>query len=314
MEKLLILSQTVEDDYSLMEWKKNGYEVGITLKNVPKLIRGFRRIWIKLGLPFQHIWYGTWKKEFLDYDVIILHGTWLAEGIPHWMREQAKKAGKDLRIIWWYWNRVVDLDHPERVSEQDCEKWSFDQMDCKKYGMNYNTQYYFKSFALPENVEVTSDVYFLGSDGGRLPFVQGIEKQLHSLGFQTDFNILVSPQRKEELGASDSFITEKMSYEENLRHIAGSKAVLEILREGQSGQTLRSLECLFHQRKLITNDRSIDGAVYYHPNNIFILEKDDIDDLPAFMEKPFVPIRENIVNIYESKSWLERFGIESRTH
>ena len=155
MEKLLILSQTVEDDYSLMEWKKNGYEVGITLKNVPKIIRGFRRIWIKLGQPFQHIWYGTWKKEFLDYDVIILHGTWLAEGIPHWMREQAKKAGKDLRIIWWYWNRVVDLDHPERVSEQDCEKWSFDQMDCKKYGMNYNTQYYFKSFALPENVEVT---------------------------------------------------------------------------------------------------------------------------------------------------------------
>ena len=31
-KKILILSQTTKDDYALMEWKKNGAKVDITLK------------------------------------------------------------------------------------------------------------------------------------------------------------------------------------------------------------------------------------------------------------------------------------------
>ena len=308
-KKILILSQTTKDDYALIEWKKNGVDVGITLKEHNVLLRAIRRYWIKLHLPFEQIWYGDWKKCFMDYDMVLLHGTWLAENIPHWMRKKIEKqtSKKPTKIIWWYWNTVVEADHPDRLSEKDCEKWSFDQGDCKKYHMNFNTQYYFKSYQIPDGEITPSDIYYLGSDGGRLPMLMGLYRQFETMGFSMDFNIFSTQDTMYHKQYPQCFIKEKMSYQDNLKHIGGCKAVLDIMREGQSGQTLRPLECLFHQRKLITNNRNIDSMVYYHPDNIFILEKNEIDDLPAFLEKPFHPISEKIMEIYESKAWLERF-------
>ena len=66
MTKTLILSQTNREDYALLEWEKNGVDVDITLKEQPKILRAIRRVWIKLHLPFQSMWYGNWKKTFLE--------------------------------------------------------------------------------------------------------------------------------------------------------------------------------------------------------------------------------------------------------
>lgn len=306
MKNILILSQTNKDDYALLEWQKNGVDTDITLKEQPLILRAIRRIWIKFHLPFQSIWYGNWKKEFLKYDGILLHGTWLAEGIPHWMRHQAEKAGKDIKIIWWYWNKVVSEDNPNRVSEKDCEKWSFDWEDCQKYGMSYNTQYYFKSFQLP-NEKVKHDIYFLGTDGGRKNIIGEWNTKFQKMGLNTDIhivtNIITGSEPYQELLQKN-----KLSYQGNLQHIAQSKAVLEILREGQSGQTLRALECLFYHKKLITNDVRVQKYDYYHEDNIFIIEKDKLEDLPRFLEKPCAAISEELIERYDCKQWLKRFG------
>lgn len=303
---LLILDVDIVD-YSLGEWKKNGVSVGLTLKKQNILLRAIRRCWVKFHLPFQSIWYGDWKKHLSEYNTILIHSSWLAEGIPHWIRKKAGKSKDELRIIWWYWNRVMPKDHPDRIAEEDCEKWSFDQADCKKYHMNFNTQYYFRSHKIPADLPVSSDIYYLGSDGGRLPMLMGLYRQFENMGFSMDFNIFTTGETMYHKQYPQCFIKDKMSYQDNLKHIGSCKAVLDIMREGQSGQTLRPLECLFHQRKLITNNRNIDSMVYYHPDNIFILEKNEIEDLPAFLEKPFHPISEEIMEIYESKAWLERF-------
>ena len=64
--RILMLSQTNKDDYALMEWKKNGIDVGITLREYPLVLRVIRRYWLKYHLPFESIWYGAWKKKLLD--------------------------------------------------------------------------------------------------------------------------------------------------------------------------------------------------------------------------------------------------------
>ena len=46
---------------------------------------------------------------------------------------------------------------------------------------------------------------------------------------------------------------------------------------------------------------------FYHPDNIFILGENKIEDLPEFMEKKYVEIDETIVDKYDCKQWLERF-------
>lgn len=306
-KKILILSQTTKEDYALMEWKKNGVDVGITLKEHNVLLRAVRRYWMKYHLPFGHIWYGDWKKQFMDYDMVLIHGTWLAEDIPRWMRKkmQRETSKKPSQIIWWYWNTVVEQDHPDRVSAQDCEKWSFDKQDCETYHMKYNTQYYFASYLLP-TTEVVTDVCYLGTDGGRKEKLVALQKQLKAQKITTDFRILVQkiPDSPEE---GITYFTEKVDYAENLRQIAQSKAIVEILREGQSGQTLRPLEAMFHKKKLITNDLRIVEYDYYCPENIFVLGLDDIRRIREFLISPYQEIPEQIKNKYECKTWLERF-------
>ena len=304
--KVLMLSLTTKEDYALNEWKKNGIDVDITLKEHSLLLRAIRRYWIKYHLPFESIWYGTWKKNFLDYDCVIVHGTYLAECIPAWMRKQADKKKKNPKIIWWYWNSVVEQDNPDRVSPSVCEKWSFDRKDCETYHLQYNTQYYFKSFVLPERDNLY-DVYFLGTDGGRRQQILDIYEQICQFGMRPDFHIFVSKVPEDMSDYQKCFITEKMGYQDNLKHIAESRAVLEILRPGQSGQTLRALECLFFKKKLITNDSRVKSYEFYHPDNIFILGENKIEDLPEFMEKKYVEIDETIVDKYDCKQWLERF-------
>lgn len=304
--KILILSLTEKDDYALAEWRKNGVDTDITLKNCSKILRAIRRLWIKLHLPMEHIWYGNWKKTFMEYDCVLVHGTWMAEKVPHWMRKQTEKVGKKMKIIWWYWNKVVAKDNPDRVSENDCEKWSFDIEDCEKYGMHHNTQYYFKSFQLPKE-EVKYDIYFLGTDGGRKNKIGEWNTKFEDMGLHTDIHIIVDVITEDE-PYKKLLQKNKLSYQENLQHIAQSKAVLEILREGQSGQTLRALECLFYHKKLITNDIRVQEYDYYHADNIFIIGKDKLEDLPKFLEKPCAAISEELIERYDCKQWLERFG------
>lgn len=305
MKKVLILSLTEKNDYALAEWRKNGVDTDITLKDCSKILRAIRRIWIKLHLPKEQIWYGGWKKTFLEYDCVLVHGTWMAENIPHWMRCQADKAGKDLKIIWWYWNKVVPMDNPDKVSTKDCEKWSFDIEDCRKYGLHHNTQYYFKSFQLPEEKE-RYDIYFLGTDGGRKNIIGEWNKKFMDMGLQTDIHIVTDIITESE-PYRDILQNEKLGYQENLRYIARSKAVLEILREGQSGQTLRALECLFYHKKLITNDIRVQEYDYYHKDNIFILGKDKLEELPRFLEQPLAAVSDELIERYDCKQWLERF-------
>lgn len=303
-KKVLILSQTTKDDYNLKEWRKNGMDTGITLKECNIVLRMLRRIWMKYSLPFQSIWYGTWKKNFTKYDMVLLHGTWLAEGIPNWMRKK-----KDCpEIIWWYWNSVVSADQPERVKNEDAKKWSFDPEDCLSYGMQFNTQYYFESFQLPKDTVVENDIYYLGSNGGRMKDVLAFVKEATSQGLKLDINVFEPQKKKWEDESGIQYFSETMDYEENLKHISECKAILEIIRPGQKGQTLRAMEALFHQKKLITNDVTILNKDYYRPENIFVLGKDRISYLKSFFELPYVPVEKEIRDYYEAHNWLKRFG------
>ena len=207
------------------------------------------------------------------------------------------------------------------VSYKDMKSHVIDDEDNKVvktlaiYGKNASgksnllkAMYYFKSFVLPERDNLY-DVYFLGTDGGRRQQILDIYEQICQFGMRPDFHIFVSKVPEDMSDYQKCFITEKMGYQDNLKHIAESRAVLEILRPGQSGQTLRALECLFFKKKLITNDSRVKSYEFYHPDNIFILGENKIEDLPEFMEKKYVEIDETIVDKYDCKQWLERFFI-----
>ena len=86
-----------------------------------------------------------------------------------------------------------------------------------------------------------------------------------------------------------------------------SKALLEIVKEDVSGITLRALEGIFFGKKLITNNKFIKMYDFYNPNNIFILEDDNLSNLKNFISSKYEPIDKTIIDYYDFEEWVNRF-------
>ena len=88
--------------------------------------------------------------------------------------------------------------------------------------------------------------------------------------------------------------------------LSRSKAILEINKDNQVGLTLRALESLFFNTKLITNNESITNFDIYSKNNVLILRMDDIEDLSTFINSDYF-VDEEVKQKYELDKWVSNF-------
>lgn len=192
----------------------------------------------------------------------------------------------------WMWNPVKDNPRfvygINEIKKFGVECHSFDEDDCKKYGMQLHDSFY-NMHASAKQEQIDTDFYFLGAAKDRGDAVINAEKAL------TDYKTLfVMP----------SHPSEYITYAENIRNIMRSRCIVEILQEKQHDMTLRPLEAIAFRKKLLTNNPTIVEYPFYNPQNIFVLGKDDIKQLPAFLSSPFVDVEERIVERYDVNTWI----------
>lgn len=296
---VLILSETNEDDWAYNAWKENGINAGIIFVKVNKLLRFIRRIWFWLGLPFRSIWYDrSWIADAKKAKLIIFHVTYLTL----YLGKDLNDINSDCRIIAWYWDKVYNCTNPKNL-KGNIEKWSFDLEDCKKYNLKYNHQYYFNSL-VKNSEKILWDVYFCGSDSGRGREIIKTYNELKKLGFRLRFKI-VNPKFIE---IPEILKSKYVNYNQIREDIAKSVAILEIVRNGQSGLTIRAMEALFFEKKLITNNKFIKKEVFYNKNRIFLLGEDNINCLDRFLKCEIDNSGLEYKKNYELDNWLHCFG------
>ena len=234
------------DEFHARQVAKRGYRVSKIFKQSNLFSRIIRRIIIELRLPGISYWIPSWKEEIIFFDTVIIHASKLTPPVVKFIRKKNPK----IRIVVWYWNPVdktVDID---RISESNCELWSFDKADCDLYGLMYNTQYYFDNIEIDTRI-MKYDVIFVGRDKGRRKGLLEIQKILDGLGISNFF--FIAPSSKIIINR-EKFYSKSLSYTEYLHYISKSKVILDYVSEGQSGLTVRPLEALFLKKKLITNN------------------------------------------------------------
>lgn len=101
--------------------------------------------------------------------------------------------------------------------------------------------------------------------------------------------------------------TVAMEYSELLQIINESKCIVEFVKEGQEGLTLRSMESIFYQKKLITNNPKIEEEPFFCENNIMIWNNQDPNQIREFLESDYKKIDEKIVMQYSFVGWLKNF-------
>lgn len=170
-------------------------------------------------------------------------------------------------------NKEIDVNF---LKKQLC--FSFDKTDCEKYGFIYYNQYTNLDFnLLPKSEKIKYDFYFLGLGKGRVEFIKEIECKYLEKNNNFKFKIIFKsrPSTLLEKIYARVFKVDKynlLSYKENLNLVASSKVILDIVKDNQTGITLRTLEALVYKKKLITNNKNIVNYEFYDPQNILLLE------------------------------------------
>jgi len=107
-----------------------------------------------------------------------------------------------------------------------------------------------------------ADVFFAGRAKNRLQDILCTYEFLVNRKIRCDFNI-VDVAKKEQRYADDITYNQWLPYKEVIRRMRRSKCVLEILQYPGAGPTLRMVEAVVYNKKIITNDAAAPAHPFY---------------------------------------------------
>ena len=280
-------------------------EIYTPLNNIG--LRILRRIIIPIpGLD--SFFFGDWNKNLNEYTKIIINDAMFNNNILKYISKKNPVASKYV----YYTNAVRNSRIKPNNIPKDWRVYTFDISDSKEFDIEYSPEYYTEH---QENIkyDLKYDVCYVGADktNVRLKNLLDIKEVLRKNKVQNFFHIfrVLKKYNKYELQETTNMF---LKYEDIQRIILESKCILELQMEGQSGCTLRTLESMFLNRKLITNNKDIVNYDFYNPNNIFVIEnaddfKDRFNDILKFMRSPYQKLPDMVKNNYKFCKWLERF-------
>ena len=249
---------------------------------------------------------GSWANKIRQYDVILVMDSDANYRVLEWI---SKKASPKARKIMYYRNCILSLRKevsPEYVKKLGYELWSYNLTDCKKYSIRYNPQM-IRSADFTNRKKMNNhryDIVFLGNAKGRNEYIKNLFHFFTEIGMNCYFYI---PDMLDFEG-NQCKNGSRLNYSDYINLIYESSAILDIVTEKNYGLTLRPIEALFSERKLITNYKEIDQYDFYCKENIYILKENlNVNDLKDFFKKAYCKIDKSIVENYDIRRWYDHF-------
>lgn len=288
------------DNMQLFDCVTTSYYKKITLFNFGRILAV---LWMqKIKLPFQNLWYGSWKKRIQEFDQVIIFDRVWNDNIVEYIH----KKKPDCRIIFWYWNSLVSQKVLDDKYRSYCECWSFDKEDVRKYKMQYNHMFYFPQ----EKTEYSCclDAFFVGADKGRVTALMEIAEVFKQ--YKLKSNLIIIGALQKELTDIITFRKKNLGYLEYLELLKNCKCIIDIVQEGQEGVTIRVIEALMYEKKLITTNKNIYEYEFYCKDNIFVWGDRPSCELKDFIITPYKKIEGRIKEKYSFENWLKNFNKE----
>ncbi|WP_066220666.1 hypothetical protein [Formosa haliotis] len=179
--------------------------------------------------------------------------------------------------------------------------FSYEQQDVKTYKLHFITNYIYDYQAKVPAV-TTPKVFNVSSFDERFKDLKQVAAYLKSQGI--GYTIMVSRKRAKP----DPLVTMFsgfLSLQDVKLKTLESSVVLDIQKEGQKGLSFRVFEAMGYHKKLITTNADIVNYDFYNPNNIYVLDVNQIDIPRTFFDTPYQEIPLNILYKYTLNGWVE---------
>ncbi|MCU5774291.1 hypothetical protein N5923_15200 [Erwiniaceae bacterium BAC15a-03b] len=234
-----------------------------------------------------------------------------------------KKYSTVNELFFWQWNpqpknKLKKIDFWFRIKLMKFAGFkiaTFDEADANKYNLNYHPQIYSSFIAARKfngEEQQVLKAFFVGTNKGRAQKLKELALILDEADVKADFKVVDNTVADTEDFLGVSFISSPVTYQDYIKELSQINIIVEINQEGQLGLTLRALESIFFNKKLITDNHSVKNYDFYRKSNIFVIDF-EIDhsslkkELSLFIQSPYQKLDEAIIDKYDVKSLLTYF-------
>lgn len=272
-------------------------------KKIEKHIRiPFRRLWFQ---KYDNFCFKTEKPLCFIFDARFLQELYCHEYISY-----LKNRYPLSKIVIFYLDGIESYKHasialPENTRHLSDILISFDKLDSVIYDMYYHPSLYSKVLIPEDNSIEICDVYFVGKAKNRLSTIYNIYDMLTKKGLSCSFFLTEVPESRRRNSKGLHYV-KRLSYLENLQRLIKSKAILEIMRDGAVGYTLRLWESLAYDKYIITDNPVIaDDPVLSTQQGIFSTTEDSISDFACRLKNLQTPLySQDALSLFSPVSFL----------
>ena len=235
-----------------------------------------RKVRKLIKIPYRKIWYDLYNISKVTSDScykykIIFTDVTVTDYTVEYLKEMKKKNNIELNLL-----MINPLNKPDKYTGTITNYlndnlfhniYTFDEKDAKKYGFIYETNIYSQQ-VLPKMKE-KYDLLFVGNDKGRAALLYTIYKKANLLGLKCKFIINNLEDGTPKIEGIE--YNRELSYLDILKLVQESKALLEILQEGQGGATFRTYEAICYNKILVTNNQYVVDFPMYNERYVQII-------------------------------------------
>ena len=257
---------------------------------VPKILKPLynlhynRKINSHIFLPFKMIWFNCYqlhKFNFVDteeYIVIFLNGS-LRFHFSSGYLKKVKKKHPNVKLAMIMYDSFVNPAAKRSISMIPIFDYvfSFDKKDCETHGL----QRIYSTFSYPDNVYSDSgkhtSAFFFFFFSGRLKLLQDTFRKITS-DVQDCYFGIAGVNEKDIVDIPDVHYNVTIPYSEELQMAYNTDCIVEVVKEGQTGVSLRTCEAIAFNKKLLTNNVQIKEMPFYDSRFISVFtDSDEID-------------------------------------
>lgn len=300
------------EDIITNSFLKRGASVDVIYENLDYLSLFYRFIYVYAKKYKKKLVDRYYRKHINDenYDyVIVIRGESLFSDTISWIREKNPNA----RFILYQWDSINNNPNSVKIASFFDKCLTFDFTDAVNQGWEYRPLFFGDGSNRERNRKYKL-AYISSLHSQRVKILMSlkkfsIEKNIYS------FLYLYSPRlifiknryfcRKKEFQGVDFVNFEPLNLKETNTIYANSDIIVDYTHPLQVGLTMRTIESIGNRCRLVTNNKKVLECDFYHPNNIFVYEGDEVCIPDEFLNLEYTELNEEQYYYYSIDGWID---------
>jgi hypothetical protein len=275
------------------------------------LIRINKKLLKEASLTYYENIIETLKHQKANFDYILFISP---ESITRASLEHFKSAFGSSKFILYMWDSFKNKQALDLLNLFD-SVLSFDPTDCEKYKVKFRPLFYLDEYSVNGTEENHYDFLFIGTaHSDRYNFVKNLVKNFDDKARLKLFFYLSSKKLfllkklfdkdfRNVLYKDISF--NSLTLKQNAELLKSSKIILDVNHPKQVGLTMRTIETLGAQKKLITTNSDIVNYDFYNQNSILVIDREKAVIPNGFLKLNVITVPPTLLHKYSIEGWIE---------